>query len=91
MKFRSKLTLSDGRKIYCTFGSGYQLSAADKEVKATLDRIVKFGAYSPALTLFVMGNAPPDFVRISGYELEPECSPIDIAAFVLGGTRPFFN
>lgn len=86
-KFRLKYTLADGRKIYATVGRRFILYDSDAiesdVVRKNLDR----GAYTPDLGLLfdTSSGSRPDGVRIAKAKLEPASSPVDTAAFILGG------
>jgi hypothetical protein len=86
-QFRIKFILKDGRKIYPTDKGQYQLVDAGALESSLTRDIIAHGAYTPALSLFVMGGARPDYIRIERAELEPVGSPVDTTAFILGGRR----
>jgi hypothetical protein len=86
-QFRIKLILKDGRGIYLTDKCQYQLVDAGALASSTVKNLIAHGAYTPTLSLFVMGGARPDYIHIATAELEPIGSPLDATAFVLGGRR----
>ena len=83
--FRIKFILKDGRRIYPTDGGKFQLVDSNALSSPATKSILKNGAYTSSLMLFVPGASGDDFVGISKAVLEPRDSPVDRAAFILGG------
>jgi hypothetical protein len=82
-RFRVKLLLTDGRKIYVTDSGKFQLVEGRTPL---LDAVVARGRYTKALSLFsAFDPKDPNTVGVSSAELEPEASPVDSEAFIIGG------
>lgn len=81
-RFRIKATLDDGRKIYVTSGPRFQLVDGPSEL---LNSFIKSGRYTKSLMLFGPFGDLPNSVGIKSADLEPEDSPVDPSAFILGG------
>lgn len=77
-KYRLKLILKDGRKLYPGTGQGYRL--VDKSDSASIRLIVERGSYDPELTTLHTDDPSPYTVRIARAELEPVTAPIDAQA-----------
>lgn len=83
--YRVKFILSDGRKIYPTDKGRLQLVPSPMINEQMRKGFLAHGGYTQDLGVFWMGRPDLSPVRIAEICFEPEASPFDRTAFVLGG------
>ena len=88
-KFRLKFALTDGRKVYATTRGKFDLVEAGALESPSIGSLIDHGAYTQTLSMWFDPSigSQPDYVPITSAELEPEGSPVDKTAFILGGKK----